>query len=77
MIQGIRNINDMDLFQRFFGQTVHAFDTEFDKKIKYLSVYMAKTERELSEIIERRKIYKIKLLNQAGKSNLLMYKNKN
>ena len=53
MIQGIRNINDMDLFQRFFDDSERFFDNEFDKKSQYLTEHKAQCDKELSEIIER------------------------
>ena len=50
MIQGIRNINDMDLFQRFFDDSERFFDNEFDKKRQYLTAYKAQCDKNLMKL---------------------------
>ena len=48
-IQGIRNINDVDLFQTDLDQTVRFFVTEFKKKEQCLKAYKAQNDEKLEK----------------------------
>ena len=55
LIQGIRNVNDIDVFQRHFDQTDRLFDNKINKMKQCLTAYEAQIDEEISEITERLK----------------------
>ena len=55
LIQGIRNVNDIDVFQRHFDQTDRLFDNKINKMKQCLTACEAQIDEEISEITERLK----------------------
>ena len=54
-IQGLRNNNDIEQFQRIFNSTHNSFDTELNKKKQCLTAFRAQNEKDVIENTERLK----------------------
>ena len=65
-IQGIRNNNDIEWFQRIFNITQNTFYTQYNKKEQCLIAYKAQNYKELTENYERLNY----LQNQNFESNM-------